>query len=205
MISAMSGGWKECNSFTHPAHIHPSSLRIWTCNLWVSTQLLSPLGSRQSSTACFLFMVFHSSMRHSRCSQWRSFLGRTRLPRSKRLQQPFGPIASIEKHFCFNFPSWWTKDKKQAGHNSKLSPSNIFHRASMVFISVVFTLVVIWTSFTQYLLQWTRFMCTFILFRHITMCLWPSNEGEQNLIERFSLLYSLKSLSTQFKFQTGLN
>lgn len=78
-VLRVEGGESVTPSLTLPTFCS-SSLRVWTVNLWVSAQLLSPSGGRQSSTACFLFVVSHSSMRHSRCSQWRSFLGRTLLP-----------------------------------------------------------------------------------------------------------------------------
>lgn len=64
MISAPSGGWRESDSFTYPAHIFSSTVRGWTDNLWVSTQFLSPGGGRLSTATNCLFMVSHSSMRH---------------------------------------------------------------------------------------------------------------------------------------------
>lgn len=86
---------REASVRTYPAHIFPPCMRVSTDNLWVSAQLLSPLGSRQLSMAFSLFVLPRASMKQSGCSRGRSFLGRALLPRSKRLHQPFRPVASM--------------------------------------------------------------------------------------------------------------
>lgn len=124
-------------------NIGPPSLEVWTDNFRVSAQLLSPLGSRQSFPAYFQFLVSHFSMMQSRCSQRRSFLGRTLLSRSATIW----PYSRHRNRFCFNFSLMMNKGQKQARHKFKFSSLNICQRVILDLISMVFILddcAVVW-------------------------------------------------------------
>lgn len=149
----------ESVTLTQPTSAHPVS--FWT-DLWVSGT--ASFTFRQPSV--ILFSIHGITLQHYTFKKLPlEILSRTHtlLPRSKRLQQHFGPIASIGNAFVSTFPLWWTKDKKLEGHNSKFITSNIFSQNTSVdFMSVDFILIAVWTSCAQMVQLWTCFVNSFI-------------------------------------------